>query len=322
MNTKNIIDELIRNIGLVIKGKDEVIRLFVAAFLTGGNVLIDDVPGVGKTTMVKALAKLIKKDYGDPAEFKRIQYTPDLLPYDITGVDVFNAQTQSFEFIKGPVFCDVFLADELNRTPPKVQAALLEVMEEKQVTVGRQTYKLPDTFFTAATQNPVETLGTYPLPPAQLDRFMVSVSIGYPDDESALEILNGNSGASFLPELKPIINIDDIKTSRSEQKNVFCHKALLKAIIDICNATRNNSEIQIGASPRASIQLLQFAKITALAKGRTWVEDTDLKIITPHVLSHKCIYKNRKSNPKDLIGSITDDIILSMNKKTDWTKEG
>ena len=136
MNTKDIIDELIRNIGLVVKGKDDVIRLFVAAFLTGGNVLIDDVPGVGKTTMVKALAKLIKKDYGDTAEFKRIQCTPDLLPYDITGVDVFNAQTQSFEFIKGPVFCDIYLADELNRTPPKVQAALLEVMEEKQVTVG------------------------------------------------------------------------------------------------------------------------------------------------------------------------------------------
>ena len=326
MNTKQIVDELKKNISFIIKGKDEVIELFISAFLAGGHVLLDDIPGVGKTTMVKALSKLIYKTDNDghvqQAEFKRLQCTPDLLPYDITGVDVFNTKNQTFEFLKGPVFSDIFLADELNRTPPKVQAALLEVMEEKQVSVGGRTHKLSELFFTAATQNPVETLGTYPLPPAQLDRFMVSLSIGYPDDESALEILNGNSGASFLPELKPIINIDDIKTSRSEQKNVFCHKALLKAIIDICNATRNNSEIQIGASPRASIQLLQFAKITALAKGRTWVEDTDLKIITPHVLSHKCIYKNRKSNPKDLIGSITDDIILSMNKKTDWTKEG
>ena len=320
MNTRDIIDELIRNIGLVIKGKDEVIRLFVAAFLSGGNVLIDDVPGVGKTTMVKALAKLIKKDYGDTAEFKRIQCTPDLLPYDITGVDVFNAQTQSFEFIKGPVFCDIFLADELNRTPPKVQAALLEVMEEKQVTVGRQTYKLSDTFFTAATQNPVETLGTYPLPPAQLDRFMISISIGYPDDESALEILDGNPGVSALSKLYPVVTTGNIITSREEQERVYCHKALQKAIIDICNKTREHSDIELGASPRASLQFLHLARTIALSNGRNWVEDTDIEIIAPYVLAHKCIFKNRKANAKESIAEITKSVLIKMNKETDWSK--
>lgn len=321
MTTKEIADELQKNISLVIKGKDDIVKLFVSAFLAGGHVLLDDIPGVGKTTIVKALAQLIyASDKSKSAEFKRIQCTPDLLPYDITGVDIFNPKTQTFEFMKGPVFCDIFLADELNRTPPKVQSALLEVMEERQVTIGGKTHKLGGLFFTAATQNPVETLGTYPLPPAQLDRFMISLSLGYPDDESALKILQGNSGAAFLSELRPVISPDDIFVSRQEQKNVFCHQALLKAIIDICNATRKHSQIVLGASPRASIQLLQFAKITALVNGRAWIEDADLKTAAPYVLAHKCIYKNGNNNAKELIASIAQTVLSAMDKNTDWTK--
>lgn len=321
MNTKTIIDELSKNIGLVIKGKSQVIRLFISSFLTGGHVLLDDIPGVGKTTMVKALAKLIKKDSGEAAEFKRIQCTPDLLPYDITGVDVFNVQSQKFEFMKGPVFCDILLADELNRTPPKVQAALLEVMEERQVSAGGTTYSLGDLFFTAATQNPVETLGTYPLPPAQLDRFMVSLSIGYPDDEAAIEILKGNSGLTALVNLFPIISSEDIIASREEQKNVYCHHALQKAVIDICNATRCHPDIKLGASPRASLQFLYLAKTIALSNERYWIEDKDLELIAPHVLAHRCIFKNRHFDGKEIISEITSEVLRRMDKKTDWSKQ-
>ncbi len=330
MNTKEIIEELKNGIGKVIKGKDEVISIFVSAFLTGGHVLLDDIPGVGKTTMVKALAKLIKKEDTlsedksgvCQAEFKRLQCTPDLLPYDITGVDIFNAQTQTFEFMQGPVFCDIFLADELNRTPPKVQAALLEVMEERQVTVGRKTHKLSDLFFAAATQNPIETLGTYPLPPAQLDRFMVSLSIGYPDDKAALEILQGNPGILALQALVPVINVSDIYSSRKEQADVFCHSALQKAIIEICNATRSHPDIELGASPRSSLQFLQLAKTAALSKGRSWVEDTDFELIAPAVFAHRCILKNRKVNAKELISEITKTVLQKMDKTVNWAEQG
>lgn len=325
MNTKEIIEELKSGIGKVIKGKDEVIILFVSAYLSGGHVLLDDIPGVGKTTMVKALSKLIQKKslqgQIEQTEFKRLQCTPDLLPYDITGVDVFNAKTQSFEFMQGPVFCDIFLADELNRTPPKVQAALLEVMEERQVTIGRQTHTLSELFFTAATQNPVETLGTYPLPPAQLDRFMVSLSLGYPNDEAALQILQGNPAGAALNSLIPVVCAEDIFLSRKEQESVFCHPALQKALIDICNATRIHSDIELGASPRSSLQFLQLAKTTALANGRTWVEDTDFTCIAPSVLAHRCIFKTEKANAKEIIAEITKNILQKMNKSVNWAKQ-
>lgn len=320
MKTKEIIDILTQNIACVIKGKEKAVKLFISAFLANGHVLIDDVPGVGKTSLVKALSKLIKNENNTQIEFKRIQCTPDLLPYDITGVDVFNAKTQEFEFIHGPVFCDIFLADELNRTPPKVQSALLEAMEERQITVNGKTHKLKKLFFTAATQNPIETLGTYPLPPAQLDRFMILLSLGYPDDDAALKILSGNSSSDNLSNLEPVVTVEDVFASRKEQETVFCHHALLKAIIDICNATRNHPEIELGASPRASLQLLQLAKVTALANGRSWVEDYDLNNITPYVISHKCVYKNGKYSNKDLIKSITETSLQAMNKNTDWSK--
>ena len=324
MKTKEIIDELKAGIGKVIKGKDAVISIFVSAFLAGGNVLLDDIPGVGKTTMVKALAKLIKKELPSgetiPAEFKRLQCTPDLLPYDITGVDIFNAQTQTFEFMQGPVFCDIFLADELNRTPPKVQAALLEVMEEHQVTVGGKTHRIGRLFFAAATQNPVETLGTYPLPPAQLDRFMISLSIGYPDDKAALEILQGNPGSAVIQTLLPVISAEDIYTSRKEQETVFCHPALQKAVIEICNATRCHPDIELGASPRSSLQFLKLAKTAALANGRTWVEDSDFTLIAPAVFAHRCILKNKKVNIKELISEITEAVLKKMDKHVNWAE--
>ncbi len=320
MKTKEIIKLLTDNISKVIKGKEEVIKIFVCTFLSGGHVLLDDIPGVGKTTMVKALAKLISSEEGEMAKFKRLQCTPDLLPYDITGVEVFNAKTQEFEFMPGPVFCDIFLTDELNRTPPKVQAALLEVMAERQLTIGRQTHKLSKIFFTAATQNPVESLGTYPLPAAQLDRFMSSISLGYPDDNAALEILRGNPGNNELAKLQPVVSVTDILNSREEQQKVFCHSALEKAIIDICNKSRKHSEIELGASPRASLHILALARTTALSNDRDWIEDSDISRIITSVLTHRCIFKTNINKPKEIIKSISDDALANMNKKTDWSK--
>ncbi len=319
MNTKEIIENLTYNISKVIKGKNDIIKIFVCTFLSGGHVLLNDIPGVGKTTMVKTLAKLIKKGNSDLAEFKRLQCTPDLLPYDISGVDVFNAKSQSFEFMPGPVFCDIFLADELNRTPPKVQSALLEVMAERQVTIGRTSHNLSKIFFTAATQNPVESLGTYPLPAAQLDRFMVCLSLGYPDDQAALEILTADPSKNEIEKLSPIVSDTEILESQEEQKQVFCHPALQKAIVDICNQTRKHKDIDLGASPRASLDILKLAKTFALAHGRTWIEDKDLKTLAPFVLTHRCIFKSSINKPIDLINEITEDVLLKMNKDTDWS---
>ncbi len=321
MNTKDIIETLTINISKVIKGKEEVIKIFVSTFLSGGHVLLNDIPGVGKTTMVKALAKLIKTEESDISEFKRLQCTPDLLPYDISGVEVFNAKTQSFEFMPGPVFCDIFLADELNRTPPKVQSALLEVMAERQVSVGRKTHKLSKIFFTAATQNPVESLGTYPLPTAQLDRFMVSISLGYPNDEAAIEILNSNPSQDALNNLTAIISDRDILNSREEQENVFCHPALKQAIIEICNKSRTHSDIELGISPRASLHILKLARTIALANNRTWIEDKDIKVLAPFVFTHRCIFKNNIDNETELIEEITNEVLSKMNKTTDWSKD-
>lgn len=325
MNTREIVNELKNNLAAVIKGKDEIISIFVCAFVTGGHVLLEDIPGVGKTTLVKALAKLIQKKSPSgeyiPTEFKRLQCTPDLLPYDITGVDIFNAQKQNFEFLEGPVFCDIFLADELNRTPPKVQAALLEVMEEKQVSIGRNTHKLSDLFFTAATQNPVETLGTYPLPAAELDRFMVSISLGYPDDESAMEILTTNPSVNTLENLKPVVYAEDIFLSRQEQQQVYCHPELKKALINICNATRQHPDIAIGVSPRASLQFLQLAKTVALSNNRDWVEDADFTKIAQSVFTHKCIFKKHSIDSKEIILEITNNVLLKMNRDVNWSNQ-
>ncbi len=320
MKTNQIVKVLTDNISKVIKGKEEIIKIFVCTFLSGGHVLLDDIPGVGKTTMVKALAKLIKTDDDTIAKFKRLQCTPDLLPYDITGVEIFNAKNQEFEFMPGPVFCDIFLTDELNRTPPKVQSALLEVMAERQVTIGRETHKLSKIFFTAATQNPVESLGTYPLPAAQLDRFMTSISLGYPNDEAALEILRGNPGKTELEKLEPVVSADEILNSREEQAEVFCHPALEKAIIDICNSSRKHTEIELGASPRASLHILALARTLALANERDWIEDKDISELAPFVLTHRCIFKSHINKSKELIKEITNDVLQKMNKKTDWSK--
>ncbi len=320
MKTEQTAALLLSGLEKVIKGKTEVLRLLITAYLTGGHVLLEDVPGVGKTTAVKTLAALIEKD-GKPAVFKRIQCTPDLLPYDITGVEIFNAAAHSFEFMEGPVFSDILLADELNRTPPKVQSALLEAMAEKQVTAGTVTRALSPLFFTAATQNPVEHTGTYPLPAAQLDRFTMCLSVGYPDEEAECALLHAEVEPTYDGQPQPVVSIHDVTESRTEQRSVFVHSALERLIAVICRKTREHSAFKLGASPRGGIHLLQTARTFALMQGRNWVEDTDIKMLAPLVLPHRCALKNGNETPHDLIAEITEKAVRLIDKKTDWSKQ-
>ena len=321
MNTEKTAERLLSALEKAIKGKKDVLRLFITAYLTGGHVLLEDVPGVGKTTLVKTFAALIEKD-GQPARFRRIQCTPDLLPYDITGVEVFNAGLNTFEFMEGPVFADILLADELNRTPPKVQSALLEAMAERQVTAGTVTRPLSPFFFTAATQNPVESLGIYPLPAAQLDRFSICLSIGYPDEEAETELLHEQThSAAAEPEPgTPVVSIQDIAASREEQRQVFVHPVLEKIIARIGKETRVHPAFRLGTSPRAGLHLLHLARTFALVNGRNWVEDGDIRRLAPLVLAHRCLIKTGDSSASELISSITEAVIRTADKQTDWTK--
>lgn len=317
MTTEKTAKKLLAALEKVIKGKKDMLRLFVTAYMTGTHVLLEDVPGVGKTTLVKSCAALTEKD-GHPVRFRRIQCTPDLLPYDITGVEMFNAGTNAFEFIEGPVFADILLADELNRTPPKVQSALLEAMAEKQVTVGTVTHPLSPHFFTAATQNPVESLGTYPLPTAQLDRFGMCLSIGYPDEEAEIELFHEKAGNQAAEPLIPVVSLKDIALSQEEQEQVFIHPALTKMIALIAKETRSRPEFTLGISPRAGLHLLRLARTLALISGRKWVEDTDIRTLAPHVLAHRCILRAEHSRAADFIRDITETVIDTTDKKTDW----
>lgn len=336
MNTQTTAAALLSSLEKVIKGKKEVLRFFISAYLTGGHVLLEDVPGVGKTTLVKTFAALIEKD-GKPAQFRRIQCTPDLLPYDITGVEVFNAETHSFAFMEGPVFADILLADELNRTPPKVQSALLEAMAERQVTAGTVTRPLSPFFFTAATQNPVESLGTYPLPAAQLDRFSMCLSLGYPDEEAEYELLHEQTKPQAAEAVVPVVSMQDIAASREEQRLVFVHPALERVIAGIGKLTRTHPAFKLGSSPRAGIHLLQLARTFALICGRNWVEDDDIRVLAPLVLAHRCVIKTGMASgtasgtpagispgsigtAAGLISEITETVIRTVDKHTDWTQ--
>lgn len=323
MTTKDTAEALYTGLSSIIKGKPRQLELLIVAYLTGGHLLLNDLPGSGKTTLAKTLARLVSSESQkeQPVQFKRIQCTPDLLPYDITGVDIFNPQTHSFDFIPGPIFCHILLADEINRTPPKVQSALLEAMAEKQVTQNGTTRKTDDTFFVLATQNPVETSGTYPLPSAQLDRFMMHISLGYPDEDSELLIMRQDRGINTLEHLHPVITLEHIRESRKEQTKVFCHPALEKALLRICRSTRKHPSIALGASTRAATHLLHAARTLALVRNRNWIIDTDVLDLAVPVLSHRLYLKDHTLNPETLIHTLAQDILNEMNRKTDWRNE-
>ena len=303
MGHTNAAAALIDGASRIIKGKREFLELLTAAIFAGGHVLIEDNPGLGKTTVAKTMAKLIGGGRRKLV-FKRIQFTPDLLPYDITGVDIFDPKTQEFRFIPGPVLANIVLADEINRTTPKVQSALLEVMAERQVTIGQNTHRPPQPFFVIATENPIESEGTFPLPAAQLDRFMMKLSLGYPDREAELAILDERPSESELKKLSHVISLAAFMSAKKKARAVFCHSALKEAIADIVRDTRIHKAFSLGASPRAGLHFLGAAKALAFVKGRNFVTDEDLAVLAVPVLTHRVKLRDPKAHNDKFIRDI------------------
>ncbi|MFA9558450.1 AAA family ATPase [Evansella sp. AB-rgal1] len=290
---------MIENVENVVVGKRNEIELSFIALLSGGHVLLDDVPGVGKTMMVRAIAKTLG------ADFKRIQFTPDLLPSDVTGVSVFNQKTMEFQFRPGPIMANVVLADEINRTSPKTQAALLEALEEGSVTTDGETRELQDPFFVMATQNPIEYGGTYPLPEAQLDRFLFKFKIGYPSRHEELEVLNRVEKRHPIEDLQSVISLEDLLNIQHSVTQVYVDQTVKQYIINLVNATREHYSVYLGASPRASIALMKAGQAYAFMQDRDFVLPDDIKALAPYTLQHRILL-----NSDAKLSNITNERII------------
>lgn len=274
------------NLNSVIIGKSDIIELFLTAFFSGGHVLLEDLPGSGKTTLAKALAASMDMEY------KRIQFTPDLLPADITGLNIYNTKKQEFEFVKGPAFTNILLADEINRATPRTQSALLECMEEAQITIDKTTYSLPQPFFVVATQNPIETAGTFPLPEAQMDRFTMQLSLGFPSIEDEVHLLRIHEQETPVEKLTPVITPEEFFAFQQEVKKVAITDELVRYIAEIANATRKHEKLSNGISPRGSLALFHCAKVYATMQERSYVVPDDIKKMVVPVLTHRLCNAN------------------------------
>lgn len=277
------IAKLQKNLAQTIVGKDESIRLVLVALLSGGHALLEDVPGVGKTLLAKSLARSID------GKFHRIQCTPDLLPTDITGTNIWNPRSGEFEFLPGPVFTNVLLADEINRATPRTQSALLEVMEERQVTVDGRSRPVTSPFFVIATQNPIEYQGTFPLPEAQMDRFTLALSLGYPTETEEMQMLERISQTFSVDDLKPCISLEELLQLRESSNKVQVENSLKQYILDLVRATREDDEVTLGVSPRGAVSLHKATQALAFIDGRDYAIPDDVKFLAPHVLSHRLI---------------------------------
>jgi len=305
-SVKVIADKIAKNIGAVIKGKDDVVRKTVIALLTGGHILLEDVPGSGKTMLAKTLAASVD------GTFKRIQMTPDMLPADITGVNIFDLKTSQFRFVKGPVFTNILIADEINRATPKTQAGLLECMEEEQVTVDGNTWPMEDVFMVIATQNPVDTQGVFPLPEAQVDRFLMKLYMEYPDHDSMIEIFRTHIQKDVLEQVTPVTSIEEIKNAGKQIEQVSISDAVYSYAADLVEATRTHESVVLGVSQRGGIALLRAAKTVAAIYERTYVLPDDIKEIACDVLAHRMILKNalrvRRNAAVELMKEILEQV--------------
>lgn len=296
---------ILANTEKVIIGKEQVTKLMLAALLADGHVLLEDVPGTGKTRLARALAVSLGMEFG------RIQFTPDMLPADITGLHIYNRQTNEFELKKGPVFTNILLADEINRATPRTQAGLLECMEERQVTIDGETESLNPPFFVVATENPVETAGTFPLPEAQMDRFLMKLSMGLPDREEEIRILDTYMNGDPLTELEPVITREELLSMKREAASVYVHGAVEGYMVDLVAATRSSSKTVMGVSPRGTLALLRGAKAWAWMHGREHVIPDDVKAVAPAILAHRLVLSYGQSHYREavkLIGEILNSV--------------
>jgi MoxR-like ATPase len=291
------------NIGQVLVGKEDVIELTLAAILGGGHILIEDVPGIGKTTLARSLANSLD------CVFKRIQCTPDLMPSDITGIHYYNQKSGEFEFRAGPIITQIVLADEINRATPRTQSALLEAMAERQVTIDEATIPLPAPFLVIATQNPIELEGTFPLPEAQLDRFLLRLRLGYPEESEEEEMLLRFEGADPLADLKPVTTAQEVLGFQSLVQKIYVDPVLRNYLVKVVQATRRHSEIELGASPRATIGLYRCSQALAAIRGREYVTPDEVKTLAPYALAHRVILKSQARLRERDAQSIVNEVL-------------